>query len=670
MADTKTQPAANTTSVDFSKMISEGISKGFMAAMQNKAKADADTADHVSMLAQHATVTAEKSASVSSDNKDVVNELNGINLKTVTLAETVQNASDMFAAIPDKLNMIADSVGLMRSGLEGMADSAYGGKNNKDLASSIINALGPNPVGNSMTAHAGVRAAFSRMGEGAGFAPQTAGFAKNVLPDNGKANLAKKAISAASTNTVENDRKIQLEEEDRAYKDSVKPVMPKLQQALDKYLNSDNEAAAATNENGGTGLMGLLALLGGAAFGFITGYIQKLASMWKNVGKTIGEVFKTGWNKFKASKVGQFFSNLGTKIKNAFSGGLKKIGEFGSKLKSMVKFSELKSSFSKMLSGWKNSIKESSIGKAAKGIFDGVKKAGGFLGKLAKKVGGVAKSVGKTALNAAKTAGKTVLNAAKTAGTKALNAAKTAGKFIANTKVGKMAIRGARAGAKFAKRLPMIQAAGTLLDTGVNIYKAAKSGASMKDLLRIGGAGLVDTVSDVFMVPELLNAAKGAIDAGVKGKGLGGILKGAGAGLFKMRDANEISLGNALVAKTMNAVGLGDEGTRAIARASDLDQGWKEAGFETVSGAAAGFGHSAAVYKPKAAGANVDNKTPNATIAEAPTAKPTSEADKNKQLADMLEESVKKAYLSQEVQDANRQNAKETGSAINTQLMG
>lgn len=660
MAETKTQPAAN-TSMDFSSLrsdIMKGISDGFIAAMQTKAKADADTADHVSMLAQHATVTAEKSASVSSDNKDVVNELNGINLKTLTIAETVQNASEMFAAIPEKLNMISDTVGLMRSGLEGLADSAFGGKANRDMASSFINSMGPNPVGDSMTAHAGVRAAFSHMSEGAGLPQQAARLSSNILPDSGKAGMAKKVMSAASNNTVENDRKIQLEEEDRAFKDSVRPVMPKLSQALDKFLNSDNESAAATNEGGG-GLGSLLAMLGGAAFGFVTGYIQKLASMWKNVGKTIGEVFKSGWNKFNESKVGKFFSSLGTKIKGAFSGAVKQIGQFNSKLSSMTKFGELKAAFTKMIQGWKQAFKESTVGKAAKTVFDGAKKAGSFLGNLAKKVGNVAKSVGKSALETAKSAGKTIGKATK-----------TAGNFIAKSKIGQAAIKGARLGSKVAKRIPLVQAAGTLLDTGVNVYKAAKSGASMKDMLRIGAAGLADTISDVFMVPELLNAAKGAIDAGIKGQGLGGILKGAGAGLIKGRDANEISLGNALVAKTMNSVGLGDEGTRAIARASDLDQGWKEAGFDTVSGAAAGFGHSAAVYRPKAAGSNMNNNTPNATIAEAPTAKPMSEADKNKKLTDSLTDAMKNALLSQEVQEANRQNAKETGSAINTQLMG
>ena len=646
MADTKTQPAANTTSVDFSSMLSKGISEGFKLVMQSKATADADAADHSAMLAQHAKVTGEDTKT-SAFESSALNELNGINLKTLTIAETVQNSSEMFAAIPEKLNMIADTVGLMRSGLEGLADSAFGGKANRDTASAIINTMGQNPVGNAMTAHAGVRAAFSHMGEGSGFPQQAARLSANVLPDSGKSGVAKKAMNASSANTVENDRKLRLEEEDRAYKETIKPVVPKLNQALDKYLSrDDNEAAAATNENGGMSLASLLAWLGGAAFGFVTGYIQKLVSMWKNVGKTVGEVFKAGWTAFKESKVGKFFSGLGTKIKNAFSGGIAKI-------------SELKASFSNMIKGWKQTMKESKIGKAAKSVFDGVKKAGGFLGKLAKKVGGVAKSVGKTALNAVKTAGKTIGGAAKSAGT-----------FLARTKIGQAAISGARMGSKFAKRLPIIQAAGTLLDTGVNVYKAAKSGASMKDMLRIGGAGLVDTVSDVFMVPELLNAAKGAIDAGIKGEGLTGILKGAGSGLIKERDANEISLGNALVAKTMNAVGVGDEGTRAIARASDLDQGWKEAGFETVSGAAAGFGHSAAVYKPNAAGSNVNNNTPNATIAETPTAKPQSEADKNKQLTDSMADAVKQAMLSPEVQEANRQNAKETGSAINTQLMG
>ena len=90
-----------------------------------------------------------------------------------------------------------------------------------------------------------------------------------------------------------------------------------------------------------------------------------------------------------------------------------------------------------------------------------------------------------------------------------------------------------------------------------------------------------------------------------------------------------------------------------------------------MSGAAAGFGHSAAVYRPKAYGSMENSKTPTASVVpNLPTETPMSEADKMKTLVESVTEGVKAGMLSPEVQEANAKNAKETGAAINGQLFG
>lgn len=638
MPETKVQPAA-ATNVDFSSMISKGISDGVMMALQSKATAEANASDHASMMAQHAKVTGEDTKS-SEFESSALNELNAINLKTLTIAETVQNKAEMFSAIPEKLNMIADTVGLLRSGLEGMADKAFGGTGNRALASSIIDSMGPNPVGDQMTAHAGVRSAFSRMVDGSGFPQQqSAKMSANVLPDNGKSGLAKKSTSASSTNTVENDRKVMLEEEDRAYKDAVRPVMPKLSQALDKYLSNDNVASAESSESGGFSLMNLMAMLGGGAVGLVAGYISKLASMWGEVGKAFASGIKAGWNVLKNSEIGKTIASWGTKLQNAISSGIAKI-------------SSLKQSFTNMINGWKTTMKESTVGKAAKGVLDSAKKAGGWIKGIFSK------------------AGNAIANGAKKAGSAIASGAKKAGAAIASSKIAQNAIKAGKFAFKAAKKIPLVQAGVGLADTAMNVYNVAKNGGNITDIMSTGAAGLVDTLADTLMVPELINGVAGAVAAVQSGEGITGALKGFGSGVIKERDPNEISLGQGLVANVQHFAGNETETTKRIREAYNSGKGYKEAGLEVVSGTAGGFGHSAAVYKPKAAGSNENSNQPNATVAEAPTAKPKSEAEKNKELANMLEESVKNAYLSQEVQEANRQNAKETGSAINSQLMG
>lgn len=615
------------TATEFSDQVSKGVAQAL-------AQYDSLKESHAAMLQQHAEATGQKKTDPLQQISNNIEQIRDNNNELVELFTNFSKSISMMTmpedgmSAPSKSSLATKAASIAPSEMTMPADSVA-------------------PSGTVGSAIRNFSASNSSIAQPTAAPVNTSEGYQEALASTG---------AVAEKNNEATDRKALLEEEDRAYKETAKPVITKLGQALDKYLE-DKNSSAGNGSNTGSSLLGLLGAIGGGVVGFAMGYVGKLASMWKAGVSDLAKDIKTGWEAFKKTKVGTKITELGTKFKNAVSGGIQKIGELGTKVKSVFtdgisKVSEMQSSFSKMIAGWKNTMKESTLGKVASKVAETAKSAGGLLAKLAQKAGG-------SILSGAKSLGGTIM--------KGVNAA---GKAIANSGVAKKAIQAAKFGAKIGSKFPIIQAAGTALDTAVNIYKASQNGASMKDMVRMGVAGAFDAVSDEFMVPELMNAASGAIDAAVKGKGLGGIIKGAGSGLLKERDANEISYGNALAAKAMNFVGAGDESTRAISKASDQGLGWKEAGFDVVSGAAAGFGHSAAVYRPKAPGSMENSNTPTASVVPNLPTGQVSEADKMKAMKDGMKEGVKEALLSPEVQEANAKNAKETGAAINSQLFG
>jgi len=466
-------------------------------------------------------------------------------------------------------------------------------------------------------------------------------------------------------NDAASDRKALLEEEDRAYKAAVRPVMPKLSQALDKFLDGSITLGTGKNTSDDSGfslqnlIMGLLGGAGGAILGFGLGYLERFGKAWaevaadgaKQAGKLLGK-FK---NWAKDTSVGKKLIEWKNALTGAINSGITKIGEL--KTSVLNKFGEIKASFTGMLEGWKTSMKESTAGKAIKGVAEAAKKAGSWFGNLAKKVGGG------------------LADAAKWAGGKALQGVKAGGKLAMKYSGVGIAMNAAKKVMPMAKalgkRVPQLQAVAGVMDTAANVYAGFKNNASGKEIRDMILAGTVNAVSDVLMLPELLNAAEGAIDAAVKGGSVTDVLKGAGRGMFKERDANEISLGDAAVARGKRLVGAEDEASKRLLDSYDKGGGWKEAGYDVISGSAGGFGHSAALYRPKAAGSMENSRTPNATITDKmPDVSNMSEADKMNALADKLADGVKNAWLSPEVQEANARNAQATGTAINGSLFG
>lgn len=624
----------NMSSDSLTSVITKGVSEGVAKALQVRDAIADKKADSAAMMEQHLKVTGQMKAD---DKMSKVSD----NIKT--MADNQKSITELFASVSRSLSLMSSQT-ISPSSSSQLANQAESPIQSMSLSSMVDN------VGS-------IGRAVKNFSVSSGSSSASMPTPSPVDSSQGYQEAITSPVAAEKNDYDASNKKALADEEDRLFKEAARPVIPKLSRALDMYLD-DRNSAVNNGGSAGDSLMGLLATMGGGIVGFAFGYLSKFANMWKNVGANFAKSIKAGWDFLQKTNLGKKITELGTKFKGAITGGINKIGELGTKVKSIftdgiAKVSELKSSFTNMVSGWKNTLKESVLGKAAAKTADVAKQAGGFLSSLAKK------------------AGSGLLNGAKSLGSTIIGGVKAAGSAIANSGIAQKAIKAAKFGANLGKKIPVIQAAGTALDTAVNIYKAAQNGASMKDMVRMGVSGAVDMVSDTFMIPEMMNAANGAIDAAVHGKGIGGIIKGAGSGFMKSRDANDISMGNALVAKTMNGIGLGDASTRAISKASDQGLGWKEAGFETVSGAAGGFGHSAAIYRPKAAGSLENTKSPNATVApNLPTEAPMSESEKMTAYIEGVKEGVKEAMLSPEVQEANAKNAKETGAAINGQLFG
>lgn len=622
------------SSEDFGKLVASSISEGFMKLMNQQSESQIAAERSASMLQQHAAQGGSAG-------------------QPKTAFET--EISDKVGVIHDNMSRINEEFAQMRQSLHLMEDSVDKKEETRswdDMYGSIVKQLTANTssmrtaLDNSNPIYQSIRS-FLSASDGA------EGGESPLLQKASKLMNISEKDDGDGKNTVENDRKARVEEEDLLYKQEARPVMGKLSKALDKFMEmQETSAGVANGESTGLGLgsilSGLVAALGAGIGGFAFGYIKRFAGAWKDIGAELGQRFgKLGkdvkaW--FKDTSVGKTLAKWKNSMSEAISAGIGKLGEL--KKAFNTKISEISASISKSIAGWKNAASESKVGKTAEALGKAVKKAGSGLAGLAKKMGGSLKS-------AVTKAGELTLKGAKAVGTAVTKTGPVSTAIKVAKKVGPMA-------AKIGAKVPQLQAVAGAVDTAVNVYKAAKAGASMKELRDMTIAGTVDAVADILMVPELMNATQGAIDAAVKGKGFKDIVKGAGAGFFKSRDPNEISIGNAAVAKAKNTLGMGDEASRRLAKAYNSGGGWKDAGYDVVSGSAAGFGHSAAVFRPK--GDLADNMPD--------TGNRISESDRLEATKNMMVDAYKVAFLSQEVQEANAKNAKETGSAINGTLFG
>lgn len=620
---------------DIGKLVSSSISAGFQELFKQQSESQIASERSASMLQQHAAQGGSAG-------------------QPKTAFET--EISDKVGVMRDNMSRINEEFAQMRQSLHLMEDSIDKKEEKRswdDMYGSIVQQLTANTssmrtaLDNSNPIYQSIRSFLSSSDGAEGGESPLLQKASKLM------NISEKDDDEGK-NTVENDRKARVEEEDLLYKQEARPVLGKLSKAIDKFMEMQETSTGAVGDGSGSGfgigslLAGLVSALGAGIGGFVFGYIKRFAGAWKDIGAELGKKFSNlgkdvkAW--FKDTTVGKKLAQWKTAMSDAVSAGINKLGDL--KKSFTTKISDISSSISKSISSWKKAASESKIGKAAGAIANMAKKAGTGLASLAQKVGGGLKSAvtkaGELTVQGVKAAGKAITKTGPVS--TAINVAK---------KVGPMA-------AKIGAKVPQLQAVAGAVDTAVNVYKAAKAGASMKELRDMTIAGTVDAVADILMVPEIMNAAEGAIDAAVKGKGFKDIVKSAGSGMLKGRGANDISLGTAAVAKTRNALGIGDEGTRRLAKAYNSGGGYKEAGYDVVSGSGAGFGHSAALYRPTA---DVADNMPD-------TSDRVRESDRRDSMKEMFVDAYKIAFLSDEVQAANAKNAKETGSAINGTLFG
>lgn len=458
-------------------------------------------------------------------------------------------------------------------------------------------------------------------------------------------------------------------EESKAYQEyTMKPTMTKLSQALDKYLNQENQPMTVSDESG----FGLSSFLGnliggaiGALGGLAIGWMQGLKAQWSKVGKAFANVWKGATKWMKDTKLGKAIANLGAKFKSTISGMTQAVvGKFKS-MTSAVKetLGGLKSSFLKTLSGWKDAVKNSAVGKAASAVKD---KIGGLFSK--------AKSLIGSAKNAAQE-GKLL----SFVGAKLSKVGKAAATAYAKSPVGKFtnaAISAAKsagsAAAKIGRKLPVISGAFSLVDGAKNTYDVWKKGGSISDITSTALAGATDALMNTLAVPEIIGTVKGAVNGAMK-NGLKGALKGAGSGFMNAHDANEVSIGQAFSAEVAHLAGNETDTTKAIRRASMYGLTKDQVGLVNINGNAGGFGTAAALYqgdKKLATGSMVNTNNPNANTGDEVSGKRISESDKNKETIEAMKEAFIEALTSEEVKTANAEQAKTTGEAINSSLMG
>ena len=460
---------------------------------------------------------------------------------------------------------------------------------------------------------------------------------------------AVKSLESVSDKRHASEQEALKQEEDRVYRDKVVKALEDFKEFIHTGTEGDGiKIKGGAGGEDGSLLSNLLGGLAGAAAGLLTGVI--IAKV-RNAAKLASTLFKDA---------GKIFSSIGNKLKNTTIG--KKITEWGTKVKdtfnSMKKgLSDIKSSFTKTISGWKQALKDSVVGKAATTVLNKVKGAaktvGGLLGKIGSKVAGGAKLIGKASAKLGKAVVKHTPAILKTAGKVGFNVAKGVTKVVT-------------APVEMAARM------GEAVKNSYDVYK--KSGNITNAMTTFGG-GMIDSVTDTLMLPELVNGIKGAYKGYKKG-GMLGAMKGAGEGLIAERDPDRISWGQQYMAKLQNVVGNENETTRRLAKGGTFS----ENGMRRVNSNAAGFGNAAGFYDPEyekemkakmAAGSLQNNAEPNAELTDKKvTGEVTSAVDMNKALVEGIKEGVKDAYLSPEVQEAQMNQAKETGKEIKTTLVG
>lgn len=452
-------------------------------------------------------------------------------------------------------------------------------------------------------------------------------------------------------------------EERKAYQEyTMKPTMTKLSQALDKYLKQENQPL--TVGDSGFGLPGFLGSLIGGAIGTIgglaVGWMSGLKTQWSKIGQSFVGAWKKSTAWLKDSKLGKSVSNLGTKFKNGINGMKDAIvGQFKSMTASVREaIGSMKSSFMKTLKGWKDSIKNSAVGKVAGAVKS---KIGGFLdnakglfdpAKNAAKEGNLMSKLGSKLQNFAKP----VTSAVSKFTGPAVNAAK--GAFNVASKIG--------------AKIPWVQAGIGIADTVKNVYDVAKKGGNIKDIMSTGLAGVTDATLNMLMVPEIVGTVKGAIKGAAK-NGFKGALSGITDGFMNAHDPNNVSYGQAFAAGVAKISGNETDTTKALYRANMYGLTKDQVGLANINGNAGGFGTATALYqgdKKLATGSMVNTNNPNANTGDEVSGKRISESDKNKETIEAMKEAFIEALTSEEVKTANAEQAKTTGEAINSSLMG
>lgn len=440
-------------------------------------------------------------------------------------------------------------------------------------------------------------------------------------------------------------------EESKAYQEyTMKPTMTKLSQALDKYLNQENTATVGNADGGLPGFLGnLIGGAIGAIGGLAVGWMSGLKAQWSKVGKS----FVGAWNKatswIKDTKLAKKVSELGTSFKSMISGVKNSVvGKFnGMKTAVGQTLGEMKSSFMKTLTGWKDAIKNSTVGKAASAVKS--------------KVGSIFSKIGNSIASGVKYAGNLAAKAVTESpivkfGKSAVGAAKSAGKLAMG----------------IGKKIPIVQGIGSLVDGAKNTYDVWKKTGNIKDTMSTALAGATDALVNTLAVPEIIGMAKGVYN-GAKTGGLKGALKGAGSGFMNAHDANQVSIGQSFAAEVAHWAGNETDTTKAIRRASMYGLTKDQVGLANINGNAAGFGTAAALYqgdRKLAAGSTINTNEPNATTGDGVSGTRKSDADKNKEIANMMKDAFIEAMTSEEVKNANAEQAKAAGEAINGALMG
>lgn len=477
------------------------------------------------------------------------------------------------------------------------------------------------------------------------------GAAQTVSPLVGNATESNDNISYKAGLVGDETDRVQAKidhEERKAYQEyTMKPTMTKLSQALDKYLKQENQPL--TVGDSGFGLPGFLGSLIGGAIGTIgglaVGWMSGLKSQWSKIGQSFTGVWKkaTGW--MKDTKLSKNVSRIGNTFRSVLN-GMKNtvVGKFKSMASAVGEsIGGIKSSFMKTILGWKDALKNSVVGKAT----SAVKSSIGSLVNNTKSLFGMIKNTAVSAISNSpvEKIGKSALSAAKTAGS---------------------------AAAMIGKKLPVISGVFGIADGIKNSYDIYKKGGSISDITSTALAGATDALMNTLAVPEIVGTVKGAINGAMNG-GLKGALKGAGSGFVNARNANEVSIGQSFAAEVAHLAGNETETTKAIRRANMYGLTKDQVGLTNINGNAGGFGTAAALYqgdKKLATGSMVNTNNPNANTGDEVSGKRISESDRNKETIEAMKEAFIEALTSEEVKTANAEQAKTTGEAINSSLMG